>query len=119
MNSIKPLRFLMALGIICSFSGCLFTSKTRLNESETQNRILSQQNSAQLTEINNIKSHSLDLEKKLFRSEEQAALMKEQVDLDRRQLANYEREHAELYEQFKNLSRNCAQTGTPDAQTIR
>ena len=91
-------------------SGCLFASKTQLNDSQAQNRILSEQNRAQLAEIENLKTHGGDLANQLNRSEEKVALLKEQVDLDSRRMASYEREHTELYEQFRALVRNTAQT---------
>jgi chromosome segregation ATPase len=100
----------LALGAIGIASGCLFASKANLNTAEAQSRILAEQNAAQLTEIENLRTHGKDLETKLTRSEEQIALLKEQVDLDRRQMANYEREHTDLYEQFKVLARQSAQT---------
>ena len=106
-------RFFLALSLVALCSGCLFTSKTRLNESQAQNRILSQQNAAQLTEIENLKTHSHDMENKLIRSEESTALLKEQIDLDRRQLANYEHEHAQWYEQFKALAPRSQQNHRP------
>lgn len=100
------------LSLVCIliglFSGCLFTSKTRLNETQTQNRVLSQQNRAQLTEIENLKTHSRGVENKLIQSEEELALLKNQADLDRRQLADYERENTKLFEQFKTLARSRA-----------
>ena len=99
----------LALGAISLVSGCLFTSKTSLNSAQAQSRILSEQNAAQLAEIENLKTHGNDLENKLILSEEQIALLKQQVDLDRRQMANYEREHTDLYEQFKALARDRAQ----------
>ena len=102
----------LALGAICVASGCLFTSKTSLNSAEAQSRILAEQNAAQLTEIENLRAHGHDLEAKVTRSEEQMALLKEQVDLDRRQMANYEREHTDLYEQFKVLARQSTQTSS-------
>jgi chromosome segregation ATPase len=110
MKCPRPWQVFLALGAVGFVSGCLFTSKTSLNNAQAQGRILSQQNSAQLAEIENLKTHGNDLENKLIRSEEQIALLKEQVDLDRRQMANYEREHNELYEQFKALARERAQT---------
>ena len=113
MKGIKPRLVFLALCLICISSGCLFASKSRLNDSQTQNRILSEQNAAQLTEIENQKTHGRDLENKLIRSEEKVALLKEQVDLDRRRLANYEREHTELYEQFKALARERADKHRP------
>ncbi len=109
---------LLALGVASLSSGCLFTSKTRLNDSQAQNRILSEQNRAQLTEINNLKTHNNDVENSLMHSEEEVALLKEQVELDRRRLANYDREQIELYEQFKALARKNAQAyGSADSQS--
>ncbi len=129
MKCTRPWQAFLALGAISFASGCLFTSKASLNNAEAQSRILSQQNAAQLTEIENLRSHGNDLEGKLTRSEEQIALLKEQVDLDRRQMASYEREHSELYEQFKALARQSAktsaqpiapqQTGDTNARAVR
>ncbi len=115
MKRARPWQAFLALGAISLASGCLFTSKTNLNNAQAQSRILSEQNAAQLTEIGNLRSHGNDLENKLNRSEEQIAILKQQVDLDRRQMASYEREHSELYEQFKALARDRAQAS---AQTI-
>ncbi len=115
-------------GQIALFSGCLFTSKTNLNEAQTQNRVLSQQNHAQLAEIENLKNHDRNLENNLIQAEEEVALLKKQADLDRRQLTNYEREHAELFKQFKTLARDRVQpppekdrqqTGASDTHTVR
>jgi chromosome segregation ATPase len=109
MKRSRPWQVFLALGAIFLVSGCLFTSKTSLNSAQAQSRILAEQNAAQLAEIGNLKNHSNDLENKLNLSEEQIALLKQQVDLDSRQMANYEREHTELYEQFKALARERAQ----------
>jgi chromosome segregation ATPase len=114
MKGARPWQVFLAIGAIVLFPGCLFTSKTKLNDAQAQGRILSQQNAAQLTEIENLKSHGNDLENKLIRSDEEIALLKEQVDLDRRQMANYEREHTELYAQFKALARDRAQQTSSD-----
>jgi chromosome segregation ATPase len=110
MKRARPWQVFLALGAICLVSGCLFTSKTSLNSAQAQSRILSEQNAAQLAEIGNLRTHGIDMENKLNLSEEQIALLKQQVDLDRRQMANYEHEHSELYEQFKALARDHAQT---------
>jgi chromosome segregation ATPase len=117
MKGARPWQLFLAIGAMGLFSGCLFASKTKLNDAQAQCRILSQQNSAQLTEIENLNSHGKVLENKLIRSDEEIALLKEQVDLDRRQMANYEREHNELYEQFKALARDRVQQTSPDAGT--
>jgi hypothetical protein len=115
MKLSRPWQAFLALSSICLISGCLFTSKTSLNSAQAQSRILSEQNAAQLAEIQNLKTHDIDQEHKLILSEEQIALLKQQVDLDRRQMANYEREHSLLYEQFKALARERAQSS---AETI-
>ncbi len=129
MKRSRPWQVFLALGSICLISGCLFTSKTSLNSAQAQSRILSEQNAAQLTEIQNLKTHDIDQENKLILSEEQIALLKQQVNLDRRQMANYEREHSLLYEQFKALARERAQesaqtippqqTGDSNSRTVR
>lgn len=128
MKRTRPRQIFLALAVIGLCTGCLFTSKARLNDAQAQSRILSQQNSAQLTEIENLKNHGGNLENKLIRSEEEMAMLKEQIDLDRRRMANYEREHVELYEQFKALARERAQTSSQtgpqqtsnsDARTVR
>jgi hypothetical protein len=128
MRCPRPWQVFLALGAVPFVAGCLFTSKTSFNEAQAQSRILSQQNSAQLAEIENLKSHNNDLERKLILSEEQTALLKEQVDLDRRQMANYEREYNEFYEQFRALTRDqalkaadtsAAQKGDANSRPIR
>jgi uncharacterized protein YlxW (UPF0749 family) len=93
----------------CLLSGCLFSSKTQLNDSQAQNRILSEQNRAQLAEIGNLQLHNRQLESKVAQTEEEVAFLKKQADLQQQQLADYEREHNELYEQFKALARKEAQ----------
>ncbi|MGW8257223.1 MAG: hypothetical protein ACWGMZ_07050 [Thermoguttaceae bacterium] len=125
------IRFCLAVLICASialFSGCVFTSKTKLNKAQTENRILSQQNRAQLAEIENLKVHGRDLENKLISSDDEIAALKRKSDLDRRQLADYERENAKLFEQFKVLARNRAdetlqssvpRTSDPNAPTMR
>jgi hypothetical protein len=89
MKGKKSWRISLALGLVCVIPGCLFTSKSRLNESETQNRILSQQNRAQLIEIENLKNHGNNLQDSLARSEEEAARLKEQIDQNRQQAESY------------------------------
>jgi hypothetical protein len=117
MKGARRWQIFLALGAIVLLPGCLFASKMQLNDAQAQGRILSQQNAAQLAEIENLKVHGKDLENKLILSDEQIALLKEQVDLDRRQMANYEREHTDLYEQFKAMARDRAQQMSSDPGT--
>jgi septal ring factor EnvC (AmiA/AmiB activator) len=110
MKGAKLSRLFLVCGAIGFSAGCLFTSRSNLNEAQTQNRVLSQQNRAQLTEIENLKTHSREVENKLIHSEEEIASLKNQADFNRRQLADYESENAKLFEQFKALARARART---------
>jgi chemotaxis protein MotB len=106
MSGTKRWSFLVAaiLPLLC---GCLFVPKTKLNEAQTENRVLTEQNRAQLTEIGNLREHAQALEDQLMQTEQQLALYNEQNGRDRRQLARYEEEHAALYRQYQALTRSA------------
>jgi chemotaxis protein MotB len=84
--------------------GCLVAPRTALNAANAQNRALSDQNRAQLAEIENLRVHSRTLEDRVIRSEEQLVLLQERAGLDKKQLDGYQRERQELYDQFKGLA---------------
>ena len=84
--------------------GCMVVPKSELNAANTQNRALAEQNRAQLAEIENLKVHSRTIEDRLIRSEEQLARLQERANVDKRQLADYQRERDQLYDQFKGLA---------------
>ena len=84
--------------------GCLLAPRTELNAAQAQNRALSEQNRAQLAEIDNLKVHSHTLEDRVIRSEEQLALSQERTSLDQKQLEGFQRERDGLYEQFKGMA---------------
>lgn len=84
--------------------GCLVAPRTELNAALAQNRALSEQNRAQLAEIDNLKVHSRTLEDRVIRSEEQVALLQERASLDQKQLDGFQRERDGLYEQFKGMA---------------
>jgi len=86
-------------------SGCLFGPNARVAELETINRSLSEQNQAQLAEIENLKVHGNNVENQLIRAEEDLARLDQSAELDRQQLANYKKEHEELYGQIQGLAR--------------
>ncbi len=85
-------------------SGCMFAPQSQLASVQSQNRILTEQCQTQLAEIENLKTHARDTEDQLILAEEDLALMEDQVGMDRKQLANYQNERAELHEQFKGLA---------------
>jgi chemotaxis protein MotB len=92
--------------LLLASSGCLFVPKTQLNSCQVQNRSLSEQNRAQLAEIENLRAHSRKLEDRLVRTEEDYALLQERSGLDGTQLANYQRECSTLQRQFEGIVRS-------------
>jgi hypothetical protein len=77
--------------------GCLLAPRTELNAANSQSRALAEQNRAQLAEIENLKSHSRNLEDRVISSEEQLALSQERSAADRRLLDDYRRERDGIY----------------------
>jgi chemotaxis protein MotB len=99
-----PFGLLLFAASVLFLPGCLFVPKTQLNSAEVQNRVLTEQNKAQLAEIENLKTHSRDIEDRVVRSEKQLALLREHAGLDRQRLDTYQRERDGLYDQFKSLA---------------
>lgn len=82
--------------------GCM-VPRARYYEALSQARSLREQHRAQAAEIENLRAHSRNVENQLMRTEQELALLEDQLGLDREQLANYQREHGELQEQLKGL----------------
>jgi chemotaxis protein MotB len=103
-------RLLLAwlMGASLSVCGGCFVPKTQLNESQAQNRALTEQNRAQLAEIENLKVHSHGVEDRLNRAEEDLASLTDQARLEQEQVANYQRESTALHDQFQNVVRSRA-----------
>jgi flagellar motor protein MotB len=83
--------------------GCV-VPQTEFNAVNAQNRSLTEQNRAQLVEIENLKVHNRTLEDRVIHSEEQLARLQEQAGIDQKQLNAYEHERDKLYDQFKGLA---------------
>ncbi len=93
----------LAIALVCTcagLSGCM-VPQSQLTAAQSQNRTLAQQNRAQLAEIDNLTAHNREVENQLIRSQRELAALEEQVDVDRKRLANYKHETAELHDQFK------------------
>ena len=103
MKASRLLSAAVLLGTVTASWGCTWLPSTQLTASQLQNQALAEQCRAQLAEIENLKVHNRGTEDRLIRTEEELALLQEQVGLDRKQLANYQRERAELHEQYKGL----------------
>ena len=99
-----PLRLLFCGIPLLVLLGCRFVPTTEWNASQARNRALTEQNRAQLAEIENRRRHDRTLEDRLIRSEKQLALLQERADLDRKQLESYRREREGLYDQFQGLA---------------
>jgi chemotaxis protein MotB len=104
MQAFRLASALLAACVAVTLSGCLFASKTQLTASETQNRVLSEQNRAQLAEIENLKAHGRNIEDQLVHGEQELALLQEQIEVDRKRLANNQHETSELHDQFKGMA---------------
>jgi chemotaxis protein MotB len=90
-------------GICLGLSGCM-VPQSQLADCQAQNRALAQQSRAQLVELDSLRAHGHELENQLVRTEQEMASLEEQIDLDRKRLANYEHSNGELYDQFKTVA---------------
>jgi chemotaxis protein MotB len=70
--------WILAVGAIAPAAGC-YVPKSQLVNYETTNRVLSEQNRAQLVEIENLKAHSRQTEDQLIRTE-QELMARDQAD---------------------------------------
>jgi chemotaxis protein MotB len=84
--------------------GCQLVPASQLNTVQAQNRSLTEQNNAQLAELDNLKAHNRQIEDKLIRAEEQLALSDQKLGSDTKKLANYQRERDQLRDQFTGFS---------------
>ena len=74
-----------AAGVLVSLAGC-YVPKSQIVNYETTNRVLAEQNRAQLVEIENLKTHSRQTEDQLIRAEQELTA-RDQADPSRPQLA--------------------------------
>ena len=107
MNFAHRIPFcLAAAAVLASLSGCL-APKTQLNEAQAENRVYADQNKAQQVELENLKTTVRGLEDKLVRAEEELAIVQQQAELERTELAKYEKEHSELVDQYRIVARDA------------
>jgi len=95
------------LASLTALPGCQFAPKGQLTACQTQNRSLAEQTKAQLAEIENLKAHNRTVENQLIQAEEELADLDQRTGVDRKQLANFEHERAELRGQVQGLARNA------------
>jgi chemotaxis protein MotB len=100
----QPLAFCGLVFAALSLSGCQWVSKGQLTAADSQNRILNEQNKAQLAEIENLKAHNRTVENQLIQAEEELADLDQRIGVDRKQMANFQRERQQLRGQAETIS---------------
>lgn len=110
----QPLAFCGLVYAALSLSGCQWVSKGQLTAADSQNRILNEQNKAQLAEIENLKAHNRTVENQLIQAEEELADLDQRIGVDRKQMANFQRERQQLRGQAETIS-NPRGRGAPVA----
>jgi chemotaxis protein MotB len=108
------MQLLALCGLVCaalSQPGCQWVSKGQLTAADSQNRILNEQSKAQLAEIENLKAHNRTVENQLIQAEEELADLDQRIGVDRKQLANFQRER----KQFKETQGGNSRGGAPAA----
>ena len=86
-----------------ALSGC-FVPQSELAAAQSQNSVLAQQNRANWPKSTTSQAHNHDVENRLIRTEQELAALEEQVEVDRKRLANYKQETTELHDQFKTAA---------------
>ena len=102
MKASRLLSAYLVLGAVTTFSGCL-VPRSQLVQTQTQNRALAEQCRAQLAEIENLKIHSRSASNHLLRTEEELALLQDELGLDRTQMADFRRQRDRLHNNFISL----------------
>lgn len=102
------LLFSCFTGLLC---GCGWAPNPRLSAALEQNRQLSERTQAQLAEIENLKTHSRQVEDQLIQAEDELAFLDEQYGIDRRKLANLRSERSRLRGSILDLGKQGASLG--------
>lgn len=82
--------------------GCV-VPQAQYDRAISQSRELAERNRAQLAELENLRVHARHIENQLMRTEQELALLAERAELERQQLAAYQRAHDEMVEQVRGL----------------
>jgi chemotaxis protein MotB len=105
MTLVSRMLFGLSLAALIPLPGC-FAPKALVNEAQAENRVYADQNKAQQVEIDALKANLHDMQDKLVRSEEELAIAQQQAEMDRIQLAKFDKEHSELVGQYSLVARN-------------
>ncbi len=98
-----PVAWLLAVAFGLGVAGgCQWVPKNKLAACESKSRALVEQTRAQQAEIENLKTHSRQVEEQLALAEEDLARLEEQLGLNQQRLANYRRERAAIHDHIAN-----------------
>ena len=95
----SPHRVLLVLLVLLPqvfLAGCGMVPYRDLARSRSQNRDLADKIEEQLAQLENLKTHNRSTSDRLADAEKQLAVYTEESGLDRRQLANYKKQHERL-----------------------
>jgi len=95
---------LALLALLSSQAGCPLVPVARYNGLKAESEALGEKNRALSAQLENVQTHARNVEDKLMRAEEDLALLKDQQEQDRRQLAGYRQQHDELVGQVEGIA---------------
>jgi chemotaxis protein MotB len=101
------LPIFLVLAAACAAPGCSASGR-KATEAQAQNRVLTEQNRAQLAEIENLRAHNRQIEDQLIRTEDDLAMIEEQIGLDGEGLAAFRRDRAAMRKQTEGLANRRA-----------
>ena len=93
--------------------GCQWASPGQLTAAQTQSRVLAEQNQAQTHEIESLKAHNRTIENHLIQAEEELASLDQRLGVDRKQIANFQRERHTLRGQVDTLVKGARGGASP------
>lgn len=113
MSLSLPGRMLVGAALLAMAGGCGVIAHPQLDACQSQNRVLQEQNRAQLAEIENLKAHTRQTENQLAATEQKVAVLEDQLGLKQKQLSTYQEERETLHAQVKGLA-NARGQATPE-----
>ena len=92
-----------AAALVLLVTGCQWMPNAQVAALQMQNRALAEQQQAQMKEVENLKAHNRAVENQLIQAEEELAEFDQRLGVDRKQIANYQRERRKLRGQADTL----------------
>jgi len=103
MRCYLPAPAWILIGLLPLLPACMVPA-TQLNACRSQNTNLAERCRAQAVEIENLKTHARHKEDELLRAERQLTTLQERLGLDRRELADLNRQRDGLMTQYADLA---------------